>query len=149
VAAYQQEAGWLIARSPFTAILAIAFFVSMAGKLGIKPFDIPDARQEIVAGPLTEASGSILAVFELSRMMRLFVVTTLFVDLFLGGGGGGVLGLVAFLLKSLGVVAAAALQAGAGVQVLPDRDDRPLHRRAGGDHPCGGMMQCTTSSSHS
>lgn len=69
--------------NPFAAIAAL---LAIAGKLHIKPFDIPEAEVELVAGPLTEYSGKLLGVWEIVKMFLIFVSTTLYIDLFLGGG---------------------------------------------------------------
>ena len=65
----------------------LAFIVAilcMQAKLTLAPFDIPEAEQEIMAGPYIEYSGPTLAVFKLTRQMMLFVVPMFLVVLFLG-----------------------------------------------------------------
>ncbi|MEM2897191.1 MAG: complex I subunit 1 family protein [Candidatus Bathyarchaeia archaeon] len=67
-------------------LAAIAFLFAIVGKLRVKPFDIPDASVEIVAGPETEYSGKLLGILELGRIFSIFVYTALYLDLFIGGG---------------------------------------------------------------
>ena len=76
---------WFIFRFPFAAV---AMFACLLAKSYMKPFgDIPEAEQEIIAGPLTEYGGPLLGIFELARMFRFYVFSAIFVDLYLGGGG--------------------------------------------------------------
>ncbi|MCX8204767.1 MAG: NADH-quinone oxidoreductase subunit H [Candidatus Nezhaarchaeota archaeon] len=72
-----------IVKYPFAAI---AFLMALMLKLGRKPFDIPDAEVEVVAGPFTEYSGSLLGIFELGGVLKWMVLPALFVNLFLAGG---------------------------------------------------------------
>ena len=67
-------------------LAAIAFIVALLGKLHLKPFDIPDAEVEIVAGPFTEYSGKLLAVLLASKYFITATLIGLFVNIFLGGG---------------------------------------------------------------
>jgi len=67
-------------------IAAIAFIIGLLGKLHLKPFDIPDAEVEIVAGPFTEYSGKYLALLYTSKYFLTSILIGLFVDLFLAGG---------------------------------------------------------------
>ncbi|MDH5684729.1 MAG: NADH-quinone oxidoreductase subunit H, partial [candidate division WOR-3 bacterium] len=54
-------------------------------KLGYVPFDIPEAEQEIMAGPFLEYSGASLAMFRLTRAMMLFLLPLFLITLFWGG----------------------------------------------------------------
>ncbi len=89
--------------TPFLAwqfpLCMFAFLSSLQGKLALPPFHIPDAEQEIVAGPLTEYSGSRLALFHLARAIRLFVLISLGVVFLFGGGS-----LLLFFVKSLALL---------------------------------------------
>ncbi len=64
--------------------IIVALICSQA-KLGFVPFDIPEAEQEIMAGPYLEYSGVGLALFKLSRAMMFLVVPILLITLFWGG----------------------------------------------------------------
>jgi NADH-quinone oxidoreductase subunit H len=103
IVALQAGGNWLLVRFPFAAV---AVLLCMAAKLKVKPFDMPDAKQEIVAGPFTEYTGPLLGIWYLAKMLAWFVLSALFVDLFLGGGDGLVfpLNLVSFLIKCFVVV---------------------------------------------
>ena len=72
------------------------FLCSVQGKLSFPPFHIPEAEQEIVAGSLTEYSGSRLALFLLSDAVKFWVLVSLGVILFFNGGG-----ILEFFLKSI------------------------------------------------
>lgn len=64
---------------------AIAFVVSiicMQAKLGLVPFDIPEAEQEIMAGTLIEYSGLPLAIFKLTKAILLYTMPLLLISLF-------------------------------------------------------------------
>ncbi len=80
---------WKMWTHPVLAILmAIALFVaiiSLQCKLLDKPFDIPEAEQEIVAGPFTEYSGPKLAFIIFIHDMEQYVNALLITYLFLGG----------------------------------------------------------------
>lgn len=68
--------------------LPIGFFVALIGLLGkLKrtPFDIPHARAEIGAGPLTDYSGRKLALWKLAIMLQTLVGLNLMVAVYLGG----------------------------------------------------------------
>jgi NADH-quinone oxidoreductase subunit H len=54
-------------------------------KMGLVPFDIPEAETEIIAGPLVEYSGTGLAIFRLMKNMLLFTLPFFLIILFLGG----------------------------------------------------------------
>jgi NADH-quinone oxidoreductase subunit H len=64
---------------------AIAFVVSllcMQAKLGLVPFDIAEAEQEIMAGTLIEYSGMPLAIFKLTKAILLYTMPLLIISLF-------------------------------------------------------------------
>jgi NADH-quinone oxidoreductase subunit H len=68
----------------------LAFLVSLLvvqAKLGLVPFDIPEAEQELMAGPLLEYSGTPLAVFKMTKLILFFCLPILLITLFMGSGG--------------------------------------------------------------
>ncbi len=71
---------------PVFFIGAIIVDMALQGMLMEKPFDIAIAPHEIASGPMVEFGGKHLGALMLYKMMAIVVETTLFVDLFLGGG---------------------------------------------------------------
>ncbi|MEM3980148.1 MAG: complex I subunit 1 family protein [Ignisphaera sp.] len=63
----------------------VAIIIATQAKLGLKPFDIPEAEQELIAGHITEFSGSLLALYNLSHNIKLAFSAILITYLFLGG----------------------------------------------------------------
>jgi NADH-quinone oxidoreductase subunit H len=64
-------------------VAAITMFAAMLGKLHIKPFDMPEAECEIVAGPYTEYSGRLLGIYFLAKLFILYSMVGLFIAVFL------------------------------------------------------------------
>jgi len=64
-------------------LAAIAFFFCIMAKLSWIPFDIPEAKTEIMAGLFTEYSGVLLGIFKLTYAMLAFALPSLFIALFL------------------------------------------------------------------
>ncbi|MBS3764794.1 MAG: NADH-quinone oxidoreductase subunit H, partial [Planctomycetes bacterium] len=98
----QHGTTWGVLSMPLSAIAA---FLILPAMLGIRPFDVVTAPQEIASGPLTEYGGSYLALLSVQKSVHLFVVIALFVNLFLGGG----VNLATFVLKMLAVFLAAEM----------------------------------------
>ncbi|MGQ9542611.1 MAG: complex I subunit 1 family protein [Candidatus Bathyarchaeia archaeon] len=69
--------------NPFAAA---AVLLGIIGKLHLKPFDIPEAEVEIVAGAATEYSGKLLGVMEVNKMLLTSICMGLFINLFMAGG---------------------------------------------------------------
>jgi len=90
-------------------LAALAYFVSLMAKTELPPFHVPDAHQELVTGYSTEYSGFRLAMLDLARMLKLFVLIALGVAVFLGGTGTGFVGFGVFIIKSLAVLVVLAL----------------------------------------
>ena len=86
IAAQQQGAPWMILVQPVGFLVAIA---GLIGKLKRLPFDIPKAKSEVVAGPLTEFSGRKLALWHLTLDIQTVVGIFLLVNVFLGGSSAG------------------------------------------------------------
>jgi NADH-quinone oxidoreductase subunit H len=68
-------------------IFAIIFLLVIQAKLGFVPFDIPEAEQEIMAGPYIEYSGVALAIYKITRAMMLFLLPLFMISLLWGGIG--------------------------------------------------------------
>jgi len=81
---FQSQNG-AIALSASGILALIVFVLVMQAKLALVPFDIPEAETEIISGPLTEYSGTGLAIFRLMKHMLLFIIPFFLVVLFLGG----------------------------------------------------------------
>ena len=90
---YQMANGSLITKISMIPA-AIAFLLIIPGETGSHPFDTAEAETEICEGLLAEYSGGPLAVFKLSHSIKVLTLSSLFVALFLGGIGGGILKLV-------------------------------------------------------
>lgn len=82
--AHQQAEGWMLL-SASGVIGFIVALVSIQAKLGLVPFDAPEAEQEIMGGVMAEYSGPALALFRLTKMMLLCMLPVLMGVLFLGG----------------------------------------------------------------
>ncbi|MFQ5793620.1 MAG: NADH-quinone oxidoreductase subunit NuoH [Candidatus Bipolaricaulia bacterium] len=77
------------------------FLVAMIGKIGVIPFDLPEAESELVAGYITEYSGMRFAFFFLTLFANVFFIAALTVTLYFGGGHGPLLPpLLWFLIKT-------------------------------------------------
>jgi len=83
------NSGRLWFESPLSFIaMALATFsmiIASQAKLALKPFDIPEAEQELIAGHITEFSGPVLALYNISHDIKLALSSLLITYLFLGG----------------------------------------------------------------
>jgi NADH-quinone oxidoreductase subunit H len=66
-------------------IAAVVILLCIQAKLSFVPFDIPEAEQEIMAGPYIEYSGVSLAMYKLARAMMLFLLPLFLISLLWGG----------------------------------------------------------------
>ncbi len=80
-----QEINGIILRHPSGIVALVVAIICAQAKLTLIPFDIPEAEQEIMAGPYVEYSGAPLAVFRLTRAMMLFAVPVFLITVFWGG----------------------------------------------------------------
>ena len=77
------------------------FIVTMIGKIGVIPFDLPEAESELVAGYITEYSGMRFGFFFVALFANVFFISALTVTLYLGGWQGPWLpGIIWFLIKT-------------------------------------------------
>jgi len=83
----QQSAGWSIISLPLL-LSGISYLLVLPAIMGIRPFDIAGAPQEISSGPMAEYGGQFLAMATIEHAFSLFIGISLFVNLFLGGSGG-------------------------------------------------------------
>jgi formate hydrogenlyase subunit 4 len=93
------------------AIAGIAFFLALQAQAGKLPFDIPEADQEIMGGPLIEQSGPRLALFRWAMWSKQFILAVLLVEVFVPWPGTGmfVLDLALTLVKAFVVLVVVAL----------------------------------------
>jgi NADH-quinone oxidoreductase subunit H len=82
-----QQAGGPFLYSISGVIGAIVILLSTQAKLGFVPYDIPEAEQEIMAGPYIEYSGVTLAIYKVVRAMMLFLLPLFLISLLWGGFG--------------------------------------------------------------
>ena len=103
IAAYQAVNGSLITKLSMIPA-AIAFMLVIPGETGNHPFDAAEAETEICEGMLAEYSGAPLGVYKLSHAIKMLTLTSLFVALFLGGIGTGIVIVDALILFAVCVV---------------------------------------------
>lgn len=84
IVAYQQMNGPILYSISGVIAVIISLFALQA-KLGFVPFDIAEAEQEIMAGPILEYSGIALALFKLTKAMMLFILPCFLITVFWGG----------------------------------------------------------------
>jgi NADH-quinone oxidoreductase subunit H len=88
---------WFLLTQPVGFIVGL---IGLMGKLGLPPFDAPEAETEIVAGALTEYSGRGFGLFRLGKAAELVVGLTLMATFYLGGLANP----LDFLLKTLALL---------------------------------------------
>ena len=103
IAAYQAMNGSLITKLSMIPAAA-AMLLIIPGETGNHPFDAAEAETEICEGLLAEYRGAPLGVFKLSHAIKMLTLTSLFVALFLGGLGTGIVALDGIILFLLCVV---------------------------------------------
>ena len=101
---YQTLHGPLIMSLSGVLAFGVVLLAAQA-KLGYAPFDIAEAEQEIMAGPLVEYSGAPLALFRLTKAILFFVLPVLMITLFLGGIELSLMGMVWFIIKYVAILA--------------------------------------------
>ncbi len=94
----QMAAGWSLLRLPLV-MPGIAYILILPAILGLRPFEVVQASQEISSGPLVEYSGKYLAFIIIEHSLNIFISISLFTNLFLGGAGNPVY----FFLKMFAV----------------------------------------------
>ena len=98
IAVRQSQTAWGLLVQPLGFAVAV---IALIGKLKRPPFDIPKAKTEISAGPMTEFSGRKLALWYLTRDIEAVVGAFLLVNLFLGGRGAALQSAIPFTAKAL------------------------------------------------
>jgi NADH-quinone oxidoreductase subunit H len=98
-----RNGAWFLWLQPLGFVVTV---ICLLAELEITPFDIPEAKTEIVAGWLTEFSGRKLALIRLGKNVELVLAASLTTALFLGGPSGwqGIPPIIFFLFKATGVV---------------------------------------------
>jgi NADH-quinone oxidoreductase subunit H len=80
-----QSLNGIMLRHPSGVIAFVVAIICAQAKMTLIPFDIPEAEQEVMAGPFIEYSGAPLAVLKLTRAMMLFTVPVFLITIFWGG----------------------------------------------------------------
>jgi len=93
----QQNAGWSITSWPLL-LSGVSYFLILPAILGIRPFDVSSAPQEISSGPMVEYGGKYLALATIEHALVLFISIALFVNLFLGGAANPIIFFVKMLV---------------------------------------------------
>lgn len=107
----QAETGWSFSSLPLL-LSGIGYFLILPAILGIRPFEVVGAAQEISSGPQVEYGGKYLAFTTIEHGLNEFIGIALFVNLFLGGWDlfgvfrpiaetvlGDIVGVIIFLAK--------------------------------------------------
>jgi len=92
----QRSAAWSLFSLPLL-LPGIAYLLILPAILGIRPFELIQAPQEISSGPMVEYGGVFLALAQIQHAFSLFIAIALFVNLFLGGASNPAI----FFLKML------------------------------------------------
>ncbi len=87
IISFQENTGSLL-RNPSGIIGFVLGIIYIQAKLGICPFDISEAEQEIMAGPFIEYSGPLLGLYRLSKSILYFSLPLFVVSLFWAGSLG-------------------------------------------------------------
>jgi len=82
---YFTRHGSLLLYSPWTLVAALVYFTASLAECKRAPFDLPEAESELVSGFHTEYSGLRFSFFFLEEYTMMFVVSAIFVLVFLGG----------------------------------------------------------------
>lgn len=90
---------WQVEHGPSLSmtVAGIAVLMAVQAQAGKLPFDVPEAEQEIMGGPLVEQSGPRLALFRWSMWIRQLLFAVLLVEIFAPWPRIGVFGLDALL----------------------------------------------------
>jgi formate hydrogenlyase subunit 4 len=102
---------WQLQEGPAVSLIVagVAVFLSIQAQVGKLPFDVPEAEQEIMGGPLSELSGPKLALFEWSIWAKKLVLAALLVQIFVPwpwlAGGVGAVAIAGWALQALVIVA--------------------------------------------
>ncbi len=83
----------------------VVVLLAVQAKLGAAPFDIAEAEQEIMCGPLVEYSGAPLAVFRLTKALLYLALPVFMITLFLGGLQLSPAGLAWFIVEYVVILA--------------------------------------------
>jgi NADH-quinone oxidoreductase subunit H len=75
-----QNGTYLGSLSGWIGFILSIFYIQ--AKLGLPPFDIPEAEQEIVSGPFIEYSGPLLGFYKLSKLLLYFSLPLFIISLF-------------------------------------------------------------------
>jgi NADH-quinone oxidoreductase subunit H len=70
-----------------SVIMFSLYLTGACAEINRIPFDLPEAESELVSGYNTEYSGIKFAIFFLAEFTNLFIVSTIAVVMFMGGGG--------------------------------------------------------------
>ncbi|MCK4679897.1 NADH-quinone oxidoreductase subunit H [bacterium] len=80
----QRQMGSAFASFPLV-LSGIAYLLIMPAILGVRPFEVVQAAQEISSGPIAEYGGPYLALATIQHALSLFIGISLFVNLLWGG----------------------------------------------------------------
>ena len=106
--------------SPLRFLGVAAILVCLPGKLHINPFSLPNAEQEIYAGPLTEYAGPELAMWNLSHGLEWVAATGLAATLAVPHSSAAWVDVLLFVAVSLGVVLLLSVLAAATARIAID-----------------------------
>ncbi len=76
---------WFVFHSPFTFMAFFILFTALLAEGNRTPFDLPEAESELVAGFVTEYTGSRYLFFFLVEWGNLYIISAVLVTLYLGG----------------------------------------------------------------
>ena len=96
IVSVQRQMGSAFVSFPLV-LSGIAYLLILPAILGVRPFEVAQAAQEISSGPMVEYGGPYLALATLQHALSLFIGISLFINLLWGGAGNPVV----FFLKML------------------------------------------------